>query len=241
MNENENNNIEKAKINLNIENENNEVEFQRYITNANDFEKIFLKLFCGYRETQKEKENAISKEYITTYYIDENARICNEACASYLYNEVYTLINHLTTTSNLSEKDIKNAFRDLVERAKPYAPYKILAQKMSKGGVETILGGNTDEQFGKVVLIGLGGVYVEVFKDTALRLCPITRYDAEAMISQLKAKDLITHNGKATSMLVNLLIKFSKLFENSKVKEIDLNPVFVREDSYEVVDIRMIV
>ena len=140
-----------------------------------------------------------------------------------------------------SEKDIKNAFRDLVERAKPYAPYKILAQKMSKGGVETILGGNTDEQFGKVVLIGLGGVYVEVFKDTAWRLCPITRYDAEAMISQLKAKDLITHNGKATSMLVNLLIKFSKLFENSKVKEIDLNPVFVREDSYEVVDIRMIV
>ena len=108
MNENENNNIEKAKINLNIENENNEVEFQRYITNANDFEKIFLKLFCGYRETQKEKENAISKEYITTYYIDENARICNEACASYLYNEVYTLINHLTTTSNLSEKDITN-------------------------------------------------------------------------------------------------------------------------------------
>ncbi|MGC9037363.1 MAG: acetate--CoA ligase family protein [Candidatus Micrarchaeia archaeon] len=140
-----------------------------------------------------------------------------------------------------SEKAIREAFSRLSENAKPYAPYKILAQKMSSGGVEAILGGNTDNQFGKVVLIGLGGIYVEIFKDTALRLCPITRYDAMEMINQLKAKDIITHGGKATNMVVNLLMKFSRLFEKSNIKEIDLNPVFIREKDYEVVDIRMIV
>ena len=46
---------------------------------------------------------------------------------------------------------------------------------MASGGIEIIIGGRTDPQFGKLILLGLGGIYVEVFKDFALSVCPITK------------------------------------------------------------------
>ena len=139
------------------------------------------------------------------------------------------------------EKEIRQAYAELEKRAQVYAPYKILAQKMSKGGVEAIIGGSTDEQFGKVVLFGLGGIYVETFKDASLRLCPITRYDAEEMINELKSKNIITYNGKAASMIATLLLKFSKMFtENQQIKEVDLNPIVIREKDYEALDLRIL-
>ena len=97
-------------------------------------------------------------------------------------------------------------------------------------------------QFGKFILIGLGGIYVEVFKDFALRVCPITRDDALDMIGQLKSRNVVTFNGKDTDMLVNLLLRVSKmLHDNEKIAELDLNPLIVREGSYEAVDIRILI
>jgi len=144
---------------------------------------------------------------------------------------------------NLDDKNtISAAFSYLTKKGERFRPYKVLAQKMSSGGVEMIIGGNTDKQFGKTVLVGLGGIYVEVFKDVQLRLCPITRADAKEMLSELKAGRVITHDGAATDMLASLLLRVSKLLiENENIEELDLNPVIVRGDSYEVVDIRMIV
>ncbi|MGC8671352.1 MAG: acetate--CoA ligase family protein [Candidatus Micrarchaeia archaeon] len=143
---------------------------------------------------------------------------------------------------NLStDSEIEQAYKTLEQRAKKFAPYKILAQKMSKGGVETIIGGSTDDQFGKAVMLGFGGIYVEVFKDTSLRLCPLTRYDAEEMISELKSKNVITYNGKAEKMLVSLLLRFSKMFsENDSLREVDLNPVVIRQNDYEALDLRLL-
>lgn len=138
--------------------------------------------------------------------------------------------------------EVSKAFSELEKRGKEFAPYKILAQKMAMSGVEIIIGGATDPQFGKMVMLGLGGIYVEAFKDTALRVCPITKHDAEEMIDQLKSKSVITFNGTTTTKLVTLLLNFSKMFlENGKLKEVDLNPVIMRQDGYDVVDIRMLV
>ena len=81
---------------------------------------------------------------------------------------------------NLSgSREIRNGFTKLTKKASRYGPYTILGQHMVKGGLEIILGGNVDKQFGKMVLLGLGGIYVEAFRDFALRLCPITRYEVE--------------------------------------------------------------
>ncbi len=141
----------------------------------------------------------------------------------------------------LDTKEISKAYEDLAKRGKKYRPYEILAQRMADSGVEIIIGGSTDKQFGKMLLVGLGGIYVETFKDVQLRLCPITKADAENMLSNLKSGKIVTYNGKATNSMVSLLLKVSKLLvENKKVTELDLNPVIVRPNSYDVVDIRLL-
>ena len=70
-------------------------------------------------------------------------------------------------------------------------PLAVLAQKMVQGGKEIILGAKRDPSFGPVVLLGLGGIYVEVLRDTSLRVAPINRSDAEEMISELKGAALL--------------------------------------------------
>jgi succinyl-CoA synthetase beta subunit len=140
------------------------------------------------------------------------------------------------------EGEIRAAYGDLSRRGKSLMPYKILAQKMAEGGVEIIIGGNTDRQFGKMLLVGLGGIYVETFKDVQLRLCPITKADAEDMLFGLESRKIITYDGKAEEEVVELLLKVSKMFtENKRIVELDLNPVIIRQGSYDAVDIRIIV
>ena len=143
---------------------------------------------------------------------------------------------------NLSgTKEITAAYNDLVKKGKPFTPYKIMAQKLASSGVEIIVGGRTDPQFGKLILLGLGGIYVEVFKDFALRVCPITKGDAQDMIDQLKSKDVVTYHGKNAKILVEILLKVSKMLsENNNISELDLNPIIMKEDSYEAVDIRIL-
>ena len=141
-----------------------------------------------------------------------------------------------------SEKEIASAYAELLRKGKKLRPYKMLAQKMAEDGVEIIIGGNTDKQFGKMILLGLGGIYVEAFKDVQLRVCPITRGDAVDMISELKSGKVITYDGRSKERIVKLLLSVSKLLTNNKnVAELDLNPVIVRPGSYDVVDIRAIV
>ncbi|MDE1827566.1 MAG: acetate--CoA ligase family protein [Candidatus Micrarchaeota archaeon] len=140
----------------------------------------------------------------------------------------------------LSVQEIEGAFRDLQKRAKKFAPYKIIAQKMADKGIEIIVGGREDAQFGKLLLLGLGGIYVETFRDFALRVCPITQFDAKQMISQLRSKKVVTYSGKSEKILEGLLLKASRLLAENKLSELDLNPVIIREDGYDVVDIRIL-
>ena len=127
-----------------------------------------------------------------------------------------------------------------LKKAQEFAPFKILAQVMAKKGIEIILGGNTDPQFGKLILIGLGGIYVETFKDAASRVCPISSYDAKEMLLQLKSHSVIAPTPEAEKRVVDLLLKASKMFFETKINELDLNPVIINENGYEAVDIRMI-
>ena len=136
--------------------------------------------------------------------------------------------------------EIGAAFKDLEKRARKFRPYKILAQKMAGSGIEIIIGGRNDAQFGKMILLGLGGIYVETFKDFALRVCPITTFDAQQMVAQLRSKKVVTYNGKSERMLEELLLRTSKFLEQNKLEELDLNPVIIREDGYDVVDIRVL-
>jgi succinyl-CoA synthetase beta subunit len=139
-----------------------------------------------------------------------------------------------------SPEKIKKTYADLDKKAQEFAPFKILAQVMAKKGIEIIIGGNTDPQFGKLILIGLGGIYVETFKDAASRVCPISSYDAKEMLLQLKSHSVIAPTPEAEKRVVDLLLKASKMFFETKINELDLNPVIINENGYEAVDIRMI-
>jgi len=148
--------------------------------------------------------------------------------------------NKLVELNLSTEKEITNSFNLLEKRAKKFRPYKIIAQKMVGKGIEIIIGGSVDAQFGKMVLLGLGGIYVETFKDFALRLCPITKYDAKSMLRQLKSRYIIAPDTKSEKQITDLLLNVSRMFINTKISELDLNPVILHDGTYDAVDLRLI-
>ncbi len=134
---------------------------------------------------------------------------------------------------------IGGAFRRISTKAKKYGAYKMLAQELVSG-TEIILGGKNDAQFGKMVLIGLGGIYVEAFKDFALRLCPVSKHDALDMLDQLRSSAVVAPDAKSRSRLADLIVKVSKMYSGICIKELDLNPVILHDGTYDAVDLRMI-
>ena len=149
--------------------------------------------------------------------------------------------NGLVKLNLSTERDIRSAYADLESRARNLKPYKILAQRMVTNGLEIIVGGNTDPQFGKMVLLGLGGIYVETFKDFALRVCPITRNDAESMISQLRSRAIVAPDPATEKMIADLLLDVSNMLTKEQgISELDLNPVILHDGTYDAVDLRVI-
>ena len=141
----------------------------------------------------------------------------------------------------ITKETAAHAFTELSRKAEKFKPYRILGQKMAPKGMEIIVGGRTDGQFGKLILLGLGGIYVEVFKDFALRVCPISRYDAESMVGQLRSKSIIAGDAGSHKRLVELLMKVSRLLSENDISELDLNPIILHDKGYDAVDLRILV
>lgn len=113
------------------------------------------------------------------------------------------------------------------------------------GGVELIAGVTRDARFGPMVIVGLGGVLVEVLKDTALRLAPLTQPDALAMLAELRGAAILRGvRGQAPSdsqAIVNLLVKLSEFaVAHPEVREMDLNPISVYPRGLAVLDARIL-
>ncbi len=136
-------------------------------------------------------------------------------------------------------EDVREGYTKIMENAKKNAPNAkidgILVQKMLDHGMEVIIGVNNDAQFGPAVLVGLGGIFVEIFKDTAMLPAPFTKNEALAMINSLKASPLFHgYRGKAkldVDALAQMLADVSTLATQKKdtLAELDINPVFVYE------------
>ncbi len=118
----------------------------------------------------------------------------------------------------------------------------ILVQKKASSGIELIIGGKKDAQFGHMIVIGLGGIYVEVFRDISARICPITEEDVKEMVLELKSHPILLgmRGKKAIHMesLEKLLVKVCGFMEKGGITEIDLNPVVFNERGFDIVDIR---
>jgi acyl-CoA synthetase (NDP forming) len=144
---------------------------------------------------------------------------------------------------------VGQAYDDIMAAAKQkYPEARILGvavQMMARPGVEVIIGMSKDEQFGPVLMFGLGGILVEVLKDVSFRLVPLTRRDAAEMVREIKGYPLLEgYRGQEAvkiSYLEDLLLKVSDFVkENPEVRELDLNPIFAYRDGALAVDARVI-
>ena len=121
----------------------------------------------------------------------------------------------------------------------------MLVEQMIEG-TELIVGAKTDSQFGPVVLIGMGGVGVEIYQDSSIRMAPLRENDVKSMVSQLKARQLIEgfRGSEAVNMkkLTELVVRFSELAVEleEEFESIDLNPVICTGDRCVIADARII-
>ena len=151
-----------------------------------------------------------------------------------------------------SAEELENAYSEIIDNAMKYNPNAKIAgvnvQKMAENGVvEIIIGSMRDTNFGPVLMFGLGGIFVEIFKDVSYRVCPITKEEANKMIRSIKAFPLLDgYRGQQKAdinALVDTMIKCCKLLEeNPQINELDLNPVIIFEEGegLMVVDARII-
>ena len=142
------------------------------------------------------------------------------------------------------ESEAEEAY-DKMKRLVKGPSSEVLVQKMVSDGREVILGAKHDPSFGPVLLFGLGGIYVEVFKEISLRVAPINRSEAEEMIWELKTSAILkgVRGEKPLDMraLVENLLRLSQLMMDfPEIEGIDINPVKVLGKGTVAVDARIL-
>lgn len=139
-----------------------------------------------------------------------------------------------------------DAIHERVNAAAPGADLQGLSvQPMAEPGAEVILGITQDQQFGPVLMFGLGGVFVEVLKDVAFRIVPLEPRDAAEMVREIQGFPVLEgFRGTPAANLdaiESMLLQLSEFAEaNPDIAELDLNPVFARPDGAVAVDARIL-
>lgn len=152
---------------------------------------------------------------------------------------------------NLNSPDeVSAAFDEIVASARRAAEDATIegvsVQQMARPGVEVIIGMTKDPQFGPVLMFGLGGVLVEVLKDVAFRIVPLTPRDARQMIREIKGFPILEgFRGQEPAdleALESILLRLSSFAEeHPEIEEMDLNPIFTYSDGALAVDARIVV
>ncbi len=119
----------------------------------------------------------------------------------------------------------------------------VLIEEMAPPGIEVIIGGVIDMQFGPVVMFGLGGIFVELFRDIAFGLAPMDEEEAIRLVRQVKGYRLLEgYRGKQAADIKGLLksmVTVSKLMATGRIEEMDLNPVALYPERTMVLDAKM--
>ncbi len=147
-----------------------------------------------------------------------------------------------------SEEELEKAFNEIMENVKRNRPEAriegILVEEMIPGGHEVIIGGKYDETFKHVIMFGgVGGIFVELFKDVSFRLAPIDEEEAERMMKEtIGYKILKGFRGFKGDIegLKKTLAKVSEMLVKEDIIELDLNPVKVLPDRVVALDVKVI-
>ncbi len=148
-----------------------------------------------------------------------------------------------------SPEDAGRAYDLIIDNVKKYNPHAkidgIVIEEQVKGH-ELIVGAKMDPQFGPVLMVGLGGIFVEILKDVSFRVVPITEKDADEMLRELKSFAVLEGaRGKPAANIKKIrsaLIGVSKLLkDNPQIQELDINPLVVDEKKAVAADARIII
>jgi acetyl-CoA synthetase (ADP-forming) len=148
-----------------------------------------------------------------------------------------------------SSADVKAAYNKILGNVKQHKPdakiVGVLVQEMAPNATEVIVGSTKDPQFGPALMFGLGGIFVEILKDVAFRIAPITESDAREMITEVKGYPILKgYRGQPPAdieAIVKILLNTSRLvMDHMEIKELDLNPIMVYEKGAKTVDARII-
>ena len=149
-----------------------------------------------------------------------------------------------------NDSEIKEAFKIIIANAKKYnknAEIKgVLIVEMIKGGKELIIGSKLEPGFGPVIMLGMGGIYVEVLKDVTFKLAPVTDKEADDMITSIKTQKIPQgvrgEKPSDVSKLSECIQRLSQLVTDfTEIKELDMNPVLVMEKGKgcKILDVRI--
>ncbi|MBM6990222.1 MAG: acetate--CoA ligase family protein [Mobilibacterium timonense] len=136
-----------------------------------------------------------------------------------------------------NEEDVRRAFSEIIDNvsanAKGAGYNGVLIQRMAEKSTELIIGVNSDPQFGPMILVGLGGIFVEVFKDAALYPAPLNKSEALEMIYSLRSQKLLTgYRGQEScdlEAIADVIVEVSDFAVRNKDRliEMDINPLYV--------------
>jgi acyl-CoA synthetase (NDP forming) len=136
--------------------------------------------------------------------------------------------------------ELAKSFREFRQR---FPNEKFIVEEEKDKGMEIIAGLIEDQTFGRCIMVGIGGIFAEIYKDISFRVLPIEKNDVEEMLSELKGErifDRFRNIEFDKGALIDLLLKLSKIGMDFDVKEMDLNPIFVYGRGLVVVDAKLI-
>jgi len=150
---------------------------------------------------------------------------------------------------NIAANDAKATYDRIMSRIKKAAPDAriegILVQQMAPPGHEMIVGIKKDAQFGHALMFGLGGIFVEVYKDVSFRVAPIGIKEALDMISEIKGypilKGIRGRKPADIDAIASVLVSVSEMAQKENIIELDINPLIAGEAGAIAVDARAMI
>jgi acyl-CoA synthetase (NDP forming) len=151
-----------------------------------------------------------------------------------------------------TKEDVSHAIEEIrrTTAERNVSPDAYLIEEMAPAGHEVVIGGLDDPQFGPVIMVGLGGVFVEIFADVSFRVCPIGERDARAMLSELKGAPILrgARGGIVASedALIDAMLRVGGkdgllMQHRADIAALDINPLIVSGDGAVAADAHIVI
>ncbi|MFD1641952.1 acetate--CoA ligase family protein [Halohasta litorea] len=145
---------------------------------------------------------------------------------------------------------VADTYRTILDRARSHAPETSLLGVRVEGLVdpaestETIIGAKRDPQFGHLLMFGLGGIFVQIYEDTAFRIAPVSEHEARAMTDEIRAAPMLRGTRGRTpadiDRIVETIQRVSQLLTDfPAITELDINPLVVSPEGVSAIDVRV--